>query len=875
MEILTSALRQLRAQPFFSTLIILLLALGIGANTAIFGVVYAVLLKPLPYPEPGSLVMARKVMAPGSTASIPGGGDLMPDNEFLGWMESVPKSFRSLAAYRSSTSSLQLGDGAVRVPAAAVTGEFFPMLGVTAWRGRLFDANDLKPGAALTTVLSYSAWQSRYNGDDNAVGQIAKIDDVAHTIIGVLPPSFEFVDLVHFWRPLQIAPNAPGQLRIQLVRVFGRLLPGTSLDTAQRELDGLSERFWNNLFASFAGPGPQSAGPGGQQRVVTSAGSPSAVGPALQSAPAAQSGGPSRQIAGGPGGPGGGGGPRLPFAEARIQLVTLQEQLAKQSRTTLWLLLGAVGFVLLIACANIANLQLARAAGRKRDAAIRAALGASPARLAAELLAENVLLAFLGGVCGVLLAWWGTQALQAWLADFLPRVSPVAVNLPVLGFAVLLALVAGLGFGLAPAWQGSRVDLTETLKEGGHQSSPASHRWRQALVAFEVALALVLAVNTGLLVKSIYKLYATELGYRTSDVLTANLSLPRRYSVPAQQRAFAQRWLEALRTLPGVKIAALTDLPPLSPYNQMVIAANVGAGSSGNTNASVNSAPPTMAVANASPEFFRATGIALRQGRTFTDSDGLEAPNVAIVNESFLRAFYPQGFTLGTPVALPFPDDGHGAPPTAAIVGVVADVKPRGFDDKAQPLAYFPVAQQPRARLSAVLYFEGDAATLSRAVTAATHKIDGGLALDAPQTLEQQIAKQTAPRRLTLALTGAFAAVAVLLAALGIFGVMSYTVTQRTQEIGVRMALGADGGTILRWIMRYGGVAIGAGLVVGLILTFATGRLLTTFLVGVTALDPAVLVLGVLGLAVVGLLACFLPALRATRVNPVEALRNE
>ncbi|MBI3886378.1 MAG: ABC transporter permease [Opitutae bacterium] len=890
MQIFASALRQLRAQPFFSALVILLLAVGLGANTAIFGVVHAVLLKPLPYPEPGNLVMVRKVQAPGSAAAVPGGGDSMPDSEFLGWTEAVPKSFRALAAYRSTTSALQRAEGAVRVPSAAVTGEFFSLLGVTAWRGRLFSAADQKPGAAPTTVLSYSAWQTRYQGDDRAVGQIAQIDDVAHTIIGVLPPAFEFVDPVQFWRPLPIAPSAPGQLRIQLVRVFGRLRPGTARDSAQRELDGLSDRFWNNLAASFGGPGPQGGDQPGERRVVgrpdgassANAGpalvaAPSANGPARQDAPApaGQSVGPARQVSvGGPGGPGGGGGLRLPFADSKVQLVTLQEQLAKQSRTTLWLLLGAVGFVLLIACANIASLQLARAAGRRRDAAVRATLGASPARLAAELLAENALLALLGGAGGVLLAWWGTRALQAGLADFLPRVAPVAVNLPVLAFAALLALVTGLGFGLAPAWQGSRVDLTEALKEGGPQSSPSSHRWRQALVAFEVALALVLAVNTGLLAKSIYRLYATELGYRTADVLTANLSLPRRYGTPAQQRAFADRWLDALRALPGVRVAALTDLPPLSPYTQLVLTANL-AGATGNANASVNSAPPAMAVANASPEFFRAAGIALRQGRAFTAADGPGAPNVAIVNESFVKTFYPRGFTLGAPVNLPFPGDGHGPPPTAAIVGVVADVRPRGFDDKAQPLAYFPLAKQPRPRLSAVLHFTGEAAPLARAVTAATHQIDAGLALDLPQTLEQQLARQTAPRRATLALTGAFAATAVLLAALGIFGVMSYTVTQRTREIGVRLALGADRGIILRWILRYGGAAIATGLAVGLALTLASGRLLTTFLVGTTALDPAVLALGVLALAAVGLLACLLPALRAARTDPMVALRTE
>ncbi len=870
MDLIESALRSLRAHAAFSSLILLLLALGIGANTAIFSVVHAVLLKPLPYPESGDLVLARK---PPRDASVqmPGNGDVMPDNEFLAWTEAEPKSFRALAAYSNNPATLQRGDGAVRVPTAAVTARFFGMLGVAAWRGRLFDANDLKPGAPPTTVLSYSAWQSRFTGDENVLGTVVKIDDAAHTIVGVLPPSFEFTDPVQFWRPLQITPSAPGQLRIQIVRVFGRLLPGTDFAVAQRELDGISERFWNNLLASFItrDPGPQEAPGAGQQRIVRRepagpeagerrverTGPPPGGGAAVPTSPV-------RQIAGGPpgGGPGLGGPPRLPFADAKVQLVLLQEQLVKQSSTTLWLLLGAVGFVLLIACANIANLQLARATGRKRESAIRAALGASPLRLAAELLLENVLLALAGGLLGVLFAWWGTQGLQAWLAEYLTRINPVGVSAPVLGFAVLLAVAAGLGFGLAPAWQGSRIDLLETLKEGGHQSSPAGHRWRQALVALEVALALVLAVNTGLLVKSIYQLYAAELGYRTSDVMTANLSLPRRYSTPAQQRDFTARWLEALRTLPGVKQAALTDVPPLSPYTTVVVSARPG------PDASSAGPPPVMSVASATPDYFRATGIALRSGRLFTEADADGAAKVALVNEAFVRQFHPQGLTLGAPVAEFHPVEG----PNPAVVGIVADTRPRGFESTAQPLIYFPLAQEPRGRLSAVLQFTGDESALSHAVTMATHKLDGDLALDSPSTLEEQIAQQTAPRRVTLMLTGAFAATAVLLAALGIFGVMSYTVTQRTQEIGVRMALGADAGNILRWMLRFGGLAVGAGLVVGLGLTVATSRLLASLLNGVTALDP-----GVLGLALIGLAACLLPARRATRVNPVDALRSE
>jgi putative ABC transport system permease protein len=445
----------------------------------------------------------------------------------------------------------------------------------------------------------------------------------------------------------------------------------------------------------------------------------------------------------------------------------------------------------------------------------------------------------------------------------------------VLSFALGIAVAAGVAFGLAPAWSGSRVDLLETLKEGSHQSSPGGQRWRQGLVALEVALALVLAINTGLLAKSIYQLYATELGYRTSDVLTANLALPRRYSTPAQQRDFATRWLEALAGIPGVKSAALTDAPPLSPYQQVVFSSNVQ-GSTANRNASAGSAPQSMAVASATPDFFRATGIALRQGRYFGEQDGADAPAVALVNESFVKQYYPDGLTLGAQITAPVAGGSHGGPPaTAAIVGVVADVRPRGFESSAQPLAYFPLTQQPRARLSAVLQFEGDAAMLGRAVTAATHKIDADLALDQPATLEQQISRQTAPRRVTLMLTAAFALTAVILAAVGILGVMSYTVTQRTQEIGVRMALGADAGMILRWMLRFGGISVGIGLLVGLGLTFVTNKLLVSLLTGVTALDFPVVAAGVVFLAAIALAACVLPARRATRINPVDALRSE
>lgn len=858
MDLLTAALRSLRAHPLFSGLVILLLALGIGANTAIFGVVHAVLLKPLPYPAPGELVLIRKPPRDGNTTATPGGGALIVDKDLGAWIEAQPKSFRALAGYSNSTSTFQQtgGAGAIRVPTGRVTLGFFPMLGVSAWRGRLLQEEDFKSGATPVAVLSYSAWQSRFNGGDDALGAVVQIDEVAHTVIGVLPPAFEFIDPVQFWRPLPLGGlDRPGQLQISMIRALGRLLPGTAHEIAQRELDGISERFWDNYSASFSAD--MTSSPTSASAAPTAPAASGSVTRTVQSGPAPAADAPApRRLS-------------MPFVGGPAQLTPLQEQLARQSRTTLWLLLGAVGFVLLIACANIANLQLARAASRRREAAVRAALGASPARLAGELLAENLLLALVGGALGLLFAWWGTQALQAWLADLLPRVNPIGVDFTMLGYALLVAIAAGVGFGLAPAWQASRVDLLETLKEGGHQASAGGSRWRQGLVAFEVALALVLAVNTGLLVKSIHQLYSTELGYRTEDVMTANLSLPRRYASPAQQRDFAQRWLETIRALPGVKSAAIADTAPLSPFTQ-VFSASIRGGTGG-ANRSVNALPPTMQIASVTPDYFATAGIALKSGRFFTEADGDGAPIVALVNEEFIKQNFPDGLREGATVIAPI----SGSPQQATIVGVVADVRARGLDSQPSALAYFPLAQVPRQRLSAIVQFAGDSATLARGLTQATHKVDADLALDTPSTLAQQIARQTAPRRVTLTLTGAFAFTAVSLAALGIFGVMSYTVTQRTQEIGVRMALGAEGTTILRWILGYGGAAVAIGLIAGLALTLGTSQLLRSTLTGVTELDPTVTALGMAALALVGLAACLVPAWRATRINPVEALRND
>jgi predicted permease len=684
----------------------------------------------------------------------------------------------------------------------------------------------------------------------------------------VLPPSFEFVDPADIWRPLPKAGmGRPGEMRIQLISIFGRLLPGTDHTRAALELDEISARFWQNPFGSF-GPRPQPAP--GPAAATASAGAPSG-GPERR---IVREGGPPHGAAGpGPMGP----GPRMlsnPLAEGKARLSPLQEHLVRQSRATLWLLLGAVGLVLLIASANIASLQLARAEGRRREIAVRAAIGASPRRLAFELLAENVLLATGGGLLGVVFAWWGVRALEAWLATQLPRMSTVAIDGSVLAFAIALSVGAGLLFGIAPALRARRVDLLESLKEGGHQATRSGRRLRQGLIAIEVTLALMLTINTGLLARSVYQISSHDPGFRTDDVMTAGLTLPRRYSTTAQQRDFAARWVESLTALPGVKAAALADLPPLTPYNQVMMIADTRV-TTGNTDASVDSPPRRVAVTTVGADYFRALGIPLRDGRLFREGDDDSAPNVAIVNEAYVKANFPTGTAIGSTVDLPFA--GHMAEESdrgATIVGVVGDVRPGGLDATSQPLAYFPTSQHPRPRLTAVVQFTGPAADLGRAIAQSVHRIDPGLAVATPSTLADEIARQNAPRRITFLLTGAFALTAALLAALGIFGVMSYTVAQRTQEIGVRMALGADSGMILRWVMTHGGAAVGAGLLAGIALTLSTGRVLRSFMAGIETLDPIVILAAAAALALIGAIACLLPAVRATRVSPVEALRE-
>jgi putative ABC transport system permease protein len=798
------ACRLLTSRPGFAFIAVLTLALGIGANTAIFTVVNAVLLRPLAFRDPGRLVLLveRTAAFPTVTTSW---------QNYQDWRDGS-RSFETVAAMRPLTMTLSGVPNPERVPAKMVSASLLPMLGVAPQLGRALAQTDDKAGAAGVALLSEALWHRRFGGSVDVIGRAVTLDNTPYTIVGVLPPQFQLLAAADVLLPMgPWAATLPDDRNWHPgIFPLARLKPGVTMAQAQAEMDVITER----LAAAY---------------------------------------------------------PEFDHGVS-AEVKPLHDYAVQNVRQSLLVLVAAVGFVLLIACANVANLLLARAVGRQREMAIRTAIGASRARIAMQLLTESMVLALVGGATGLLLAFWSVPLLAQLAGASATPAAPIGIDPAALAFTLVVSIATGFAFGVFPALQTAQVNVTSAINDAGRGSAAGvgHHRMRAFLVVAEMALATMLLVGAGLLAKSLVRLQEVSPGFNPAHVLLAEAPLsPTTYATPQSRNAFVDRVLAGLRGKPGVTSADIATAPPFS-----------GAGSAFHFN--ISGRPPKgpeeyiitsyRAVTNG---FFATLGVPVVAGRAFTDRDRDKSKPVAIVNETFVKQFYPQGFTLGAQINAPSFGGGHGPAATAAIVGVVADIRARGFESAAQPLAYFPLAQQPRARLSAVLQFEGDSAALVRAVTMATHKLDADLALDNPQTLEQQLAKQTAPRRVTLMLTGAFAATAVLLAALGIFGVMSYTVTQRTQEIGVRMALGADANMILRWMLRYGVGAVGIGLVIGLALTAATTRLLTTLFVGVTALDPMVVAAGVGVLAFIGLVACVWPAWLATRVNPVNALRNE
>ncbi len=794
--------RMLTRNPGFTAVAVLTLALGIGANTALFSVIDAVLLRPLPYADSDELVVVWESHdGERNSISIPNFDDWRDQN----------RVFSHIALFRGRNYNLTGTDQPERLRAGVASGSFFRLLGVEPLLGRAFQPKDDRAGAERVVVLSYGLWHRRFASDPAVVGQAITLDGDLHTVIGVMPPGFRHpdIDRAQMWLPVSfdtqymLARESRGNHSYQAV---ARLAPGVSLPQARAEMQTIARRLEQDHPDSNTGTG--------------------------------------------------------------ALVFPLLEELVENVRPALLVLLAGVGLVLLIACANLTNLLLARAAGREKEIAIRAALGAGRTRLLRQLLTESLLLAVLGGLLGVLLALWGVDLLVRLAPGNIPRLEQVGINAPVLGFTLLLSLATGLFFGLAPALQSSRPDLHHSLKEGGRTSAAAGRRrLRSLLVVAEVALSLMLLIGAGLLLRSFVRLLDVNLGFQPANVLTARVSLPdAAYPEDEDVAAFQQEVLRRLESLPGVHSAGLVTPLPLSGA-QIAVGITI----EGKPEPPPGEGPYAR-FRSVGGDYFRTLGIPLLRGRAFTSADTQAAPRVAVINQTLARLNWPGEDPLGKRVAIGDPAEGA---PWRTVVGLVPDVKYRSLEHEPEPEMYVPGAQSPMDWIYFVVRTEGDPVSLAPALRQQIASLDPNLPVFAVGTLEQLVTRSVGQRRFTMLLLGSFAALALLLAVVGIYGVMSYAVSRRTHEIGIRVALGAQRDDILKLVGGQGMALALLGVGLGLAGAFAVTRFLSSLLFGITPTDPLTFAGVAFVLAAVALLACYLPARRATRVDPMVALRYE
>jgi putative ABC transport system permease protein len=792
------AIRSFAKSPGFTAVAVLALALGIGANAALFSVINAVLLRPLPYRQPQQLVRIFETFLPSGwgTVSLPNYQDWRQQNHV----------FEHLEAFSPGSMNLQGDANPERIPSVAATAGLFEMLGAQPMLGRTFLSDEDQPGKPDVAVISERLWKRRFAGDPNLLGSNINLDGKPTTVVGIMPASFEFPPgnpERTLWIPMQLA-GAPSLNRSShWMNVVGRLKPGHTLDSAVADMKPIAARIAEQF------PGEQKG--------------------------------------------------------RSIMIRSLQEVLVGNIRPALLVLMGSVGFVLLIACANVANLLLARAASRKREVAVRAALGASRGRLIRQFLTESILLALAGGAVGAFLADLGVQALVVLASRQIPRATEVHVDGTVFLFLLGVCLLCGIIFGLVPAFQSTGRDVQEGLKEGGRSGGVGGHSegYRNALVIAEFALALVLLIGAGLLLRSFVALNSVDSGVKASGVLTMSVSLPQgKYPNASMWQRFYEPALERIQALPGVRAVGMIKLLPLQNWGtngDFVI--------EGRPLAEVGQRPFAES-RDVSPGYFRAMGIPIVRGRDLSGQDSATSLPVVMINEALARKYFKGEDPLGQKIQWDS---------LRTIVGVAGSIHQAGLDRAPLPEVYFPAAQRPGsiAGMTLVISASVEPTSLTHAVESAIRSVDPSQPVFGVKTMERVVTDSLSSQRLYVWLLGVFAAIALILASAGIYGVMSYLVTRRTQEFGVRMALGASTRDILRMVLRQSLMLIAVGVAFGLAGAFVVTRVLTNFLFGVKPTDLATFGAVSLVLVVVALIATYLPALRATKVDPMVALRYE
>jgi putative ABC transport system permease protein len=799
-------LRMLGKNPGFTAVAMLTLALGIGANTAVFSVVSAVLLRPLPYKEPSRLVVLNE--------TTPKVGDVSVSYpNFFDW-RAASHTFSQMAAVRSIDLNLAGVTQPENISGDAVSPNFLSMMGVRPFLGRDFEASEEKAGTAPVVLLSYALWQSHLGGDPNAVGKTITLDGRSFTIVGVLPPNYRSMDKTDVMLPIGVwaTNNSEGAKdrgdRGDMV-VIGRLAPGVTLAQAHVEMESIAARLAKEYPASND--------------------------------------------------------------QFSVALRPIREAFVGDMKTAILVLFGAVLFVLLIACANVANLFLVRGASRTKEVALRIAFGASRSRIIRQMLTESLILACLGGVVGVALSFGGIRGMARLIPEDMLSGATVNLDSSVLLFVAGIVVLAAFIFGLTPAWRSTKPNVQAELKEGGRTASAgaAQNRLRGALAVAETSLALILLVGAGLMMKSLYRLLEVDPGFRPDRVLKMGMDLRTQpYSKDPAVLNFWQQLLDRVRVLPGVESAAVGTVVPLTDSHSRsdVTIEGMAQPTPGNY--------PHPDVHIVSPGYVETLGISLLRGRTFTDADSEKAPLAGMINAMVARRFFPNEDPVGKRFMFGHPSATHPAE-WCTIVGVVGDTRLYGLANPARLEVYVPLRQNPQSGMALVVKSGDDPTALTSAIREVVHSIDKDQPIRAISTMKELVSYSVGTRRMTLMLLGLFSGLALILGAIGIYGVISYSVVQRTHEIGIRIALGAPRREVLRLVVSQGLKLAGAGIAIGIVAAFGLARLMSSLLYGVSATDFETFTGVAILLALVALLACYVPARRAMRVDPIVALRYQ